>query len=85
MIKDPKQFAEQMLAMYFGNKENALIELYNTARAYTNVPCRFFYDVANIIRESDGHEEGYEPPDFEDDGRSQEAENDRYATRNFKD
>ena len=52
MLKTPKEFAELMLTTFLGNKENALIELYNASRAYPLVPCSFFHEVANIIREA---------------------------------
>ena len=50
MFKDPVENAQKMLECYFGDHKGAMIELYNQARAYPNVPCRYFYDTAEIIR-----------------------------------
>lgn len=49
MMTDPKAYAQQMLSLFNGDHDAAKIELYNASRAYPQVPCRFFFDVAAII------------------------------------
>jgi hypothetical protein len=48
--KTPREFAKLMLGLYNGNLENAQIELYNAARAYSDMPCSFFHDCAMAMR-----------------------------------
>lgn len=51
MFKTPKQYADQMLALFYGDKELALAELFNAAKANARVPNTFWRDCFIAIQE----------------------------------
>jgi len=45
MFKTPAQYAAQLLALHYGNKDAALAEVFTAARAHSNTPTTFWRDV----------------------------------------
>ncbi len=48
-LKNPKEFAYQILKLYHGNVLSAQRELFNAARAFPEIPCQFFQDCYRLL------------------------------------
>ena len=49
MFKSPKEYAQQMKDLFFGDHDAAMQELFEAAKAHPKVPNRFWFDVMSIL------------------------------------